>query len=140
MPSTATHLTSMAHWCKDKLNSKLKLARHVLSTSEMCQKLETTREKVLPFNVPNSSAVERAVAAAKEAAAEREGRVQNEDPSVVEARDELRKLMSACGPSAEQAGANTLEVNPETQSLGEFPSARVMRSSTQVPWSPVAGV
>ena len=56
------HLTNTTHWCKGELEGKLKLARHILSTAEMCQKLETTREKVLPFNVPNSSAVQRAVA------------------------------------------------------------------------------
>ena len=117
------HLTNVTHWCKDQLESKLKLARHILSTAEMCQKLETTREKVLPFNVPNSSAVQRAVAAAQEAAAAREGKGQEEDPSVVEAREELRKLMSACGPSSEDAGANALEINPEVQAIGSRPRA-----------------
>ena len=75
-----------------------------------------------PF-VGGSSAVQRAVAAAQEAAAAREGKGQEEDPSVVEAREELRKLMSACGPSSEDAGANALEINPEVQAIGSRPRA-----------------
>ena len=117
------HLTNTTHWCKGELEGKLKLARHILSTAEMCQKLETTREKVLPFNVPNSSAVQRAVEAAKEAAAEREGKAQGEDPSTIEARDDLRRLMSACGPSSEDAGANALEIDPKVQAVGSRPRA-----------------
>lgn len=129
------HLTNQAHWCKSQLEEKLKCARHILSTAEMCQKLETQRERILPFNVPNSSAVRRAEAAAKTAAEESKGKIVEEDPNVVESRDQLRKLMSACGPDSEEAGADALALDPKVQAIGSRPRAgdEELRASAMEP-------
>lgn len=42
-------ITSEARECEDKLKGKLERAKRVLSLGEVCRKLETEEEKVLPF-------------------------------------------------------------------------------------------
>ena len=40
-----THLTTTSHWCKDELNTKLKIAKQVLTTAQLTQTMETEKEK-----------------------------------------------------------------------------------------------
>ena len=42
-------LTLNAKDCMDSLNSYLRMGEKILKTAELCRKLETEREKVLPF-------------------------------------------------------------------------------------------
>jgi hypothetical protein len=44
-----TNLTMNAKQCMDKLKTYQKLGEKILKTAELCRKLETEKEKVLPF-------------------------------------------------------------------------------------------
>ncbi len=123
-----SHLTKATHWCQGQLNDKLKVARKILASAELCQKMETEQEKVLPFNVPNSTARRVAEAAAAAASTVPE----EEDPAVVAAREDMRKLMSACGPSSEVAGADAIAVDPEMQAVGSRPAPEDLQQTQAV--------
>jgi hypothetical protein len=43
------NLTTNSKNCMDKLTDMQKLAEKILKTAELCRKLETEKEKVLPF-------------------------------------------------------------------------------------------
>lgn len=43
------NLTTNSKRCMDKLTEMQKLAEKILKTAELCRKLETEKEKVLPF-------------------------------------------------------------------------------------------
>ena len=53
-----TNLTKNAKACMDTLKSYQRLAERILKTAELCRKLETEREKVLPFYEAETDALE----------------------------------------------------------------------------------
>ncbi|CAI2366503.1 unnamed protein product [Moneuplotes crassus] len=53
-----TNLTKNSKACMDTLKGYQKLAERILTTAELCRKLETEREKVLPFYESDSDTLE----------------------------------------------------------------------------------
>ena len=53
-----SNLTKNSKACMDTLKSYQKLSKKILKTAELCRKLETEREKVLPFYEAETDAVE----------------------------------------------------------------------------------
>jgi dynein regulatory complex subunit 2 len=108
-----THLTKTAHWCKDELNIKLKVAKQILSTAQLTQTMETEKEKVLPFDtaVPMSSLMD-------EERRRYEQKDKQDDLKTVQEKKELNELMSACGPSKAVCGADPIAINSDVQAVG----------------------
>lgn len=96
-------LTQNAHKTKEELKSKIKLAEDIVHHSEISRKLETQREKVLPFY---------------ESTPLLNGEDDDEDlqKEVEEQNQELRLLMSGAGKVDEDA--DPINVNPEINSQG----------------------
>ena len=95
-----SHLTNTTHWCRDEMNTKLKLAKNILSAAQLAQTMETEKEKVLPFDT--------GVAMTSMANEERrrfEKRDAPEDLNLIKQREDMRVLMSACGPAEPVCGA-----------------------------------
>lgn len=108
-----SHLTNTTHWCKNELNNKLKIGKSILSSAQLTQSLETEKEKVLPFDtgVPMTAMLD-------EERKRFEKKDATEDAGTVRARNEMRELMSACGPSEKVCGADPMTVETEIQASG----------------------
>jgi len=52
-----TDLTNNARNCGGKLKELISLAERILKTAELCRKLETEKEKVLPFYESDPEAI-----------------------------------------------------------------------------------
>jgi hypothetical protein len=52
------NLTMNSKFCMDKLKEYQKLGEKILKTAELCRKLETEKEKVLPFYQSDPEAME----------------------------------------------------------------------------------
>jgi|TARA_B110000091_G_C13756765_1_gene450253 hypothetical protein len=108
-----THLTTTTHWCKDELDTKLKLARKILMGAQLTATMETEKEKVLPFDtgVPMSSLV-------NEERRRFEQKDKQDDLKTIQEKKDLNALMSACGPSEVVCGADTIATDKNVQSVG----------------------
>ena len=95
-------LTQNAHKTKGALNKKLKLASEIIHRAEMSRKLETEREKVLPFyeSTPLEDEMKR----------------EDEQEEMETQNQELRKLMAGAGKTDEDA--DPINVDPEINSQG----------------------
>ena len=108
-----SHLTNTTHWCKEELNKKLKVGSDILKSAKNTQNMETEKEKVLPFDtgVPMTSMM-------NEERRAFEKKDQADSVPEVKAKEELRLLMSACGPSEVVCGANPINVMTDAQAVG----------------------
>ena len=95
-------LTQNAHKTKDELNGKLKVAGELIQRGEICRKLETEREKVLPFyeSTPLDDQIKR----------------EDEQEELEQQNAELRQLMAGAGKTDEDA--DPINVDPEINSQG----------------------
>ena len=120
-----SELTQNAHWAKDELDNKLKIARKIVGNAQVAQQLETEMEKVRPFFTTAMKAQEAAAAAVDESKTQSSAGGKQEvaeekfkDDDTKKAEDELRALLSGCGPSSESAGADVQLIDENTQSSG----------------------
>ena len=95
-------LTQNAHKTKGELNDKLKVAGELIQRGEICRKLETEREKVLPFyeSTPLDDQIKR----------------EDEQEELEQQNAELRQLMAGAGKTDEDA--DPINVDPEINSQG----------------------
>ena len=95
-------LTQNAHKTKDELNAKLKVAGEIIQRGEICRKLETEQEKVLPFyeSTPLDDQIKR----------------EDEQEELEQQNAELRQLMAGVGKTDEDA--DPINVDPEINSQG----------------------
>eukprot|EP00949_MAST-11_sp_MAST-11-sp1_P000330 g330.t1 len=102
-----SNLTQNAHEAKRSLDEKLKLAKKIIAQAELAKKLETQREKVLPFY--HSRVGDDAEGAEVLAAAE--------DEEATAAREQLCVLMAGVTEDL-KGGADPVEVDNTVQSMG----------------------
>jgi dynein regulatory complex subunit 2 len=105
-------LTENAHKTKGELQAKLKLAEEIIQRSEICRKLETEREKVLPFY--ESTRLDDA------------GEEEDDDlrKQIDAANQDLRTLMAGAGKVDEDA--DPVNVDPEINSQGYTADGRTV--------------